>query len=373
VTPTSTAAPSRLPGFALWAAIVLTAVLEGCAWSPGMKLSSPAPDSVASPARLIEVTPEVVARMRAGAPDDVGADVHALFGEAEPYRIAPLDVIGIQVFGRPEFAPVAYPGNDPTAGGFTVSADGRAQLPLIGVLRVAGLTPIEAHDAITQRLARYFRDPQVAVRVLAYRGGRVFVDGEVRLPGLQAIDDLPMTLPELIGRAGGLTPEADRSRVALTRAGRTVRIDLPLLGRRGVDPRAILLRSGDGIHVHRRDESRVFVLGEVQRAGAQMLRDGRLSLNDALGDAGGVNPGSADPRQVYVVRPSPVPGAAVEVFHVDASSAAAVALTEGFELLAHDVVFVDPVPLVNWNRVVSLILPSAQAVTMTRDAAAAVR
>ena len=46
----------------------------------------------------------------------------------------------------------------------------------------------------------------------------------------------------------------------------------------------------------------------------------------------------------------------------------AYALAEGFELQARDVIYVDPVPLVRWNRVISLILPSAQAVNVTRDA-----
>jgi hypothetical protein len=91
---------------------------------------------------------------------------------------------------------------------------------------------------------------------------------------------------------------------------------------------------------------------------------------EALGDAGGINPTSGDPRQVYVIRN----GAAgnPQIFHLDARTAVAYALAEGFELKARDVVFVDPVPLVSWNRVISLILPSASAVILTRDTADAV-
>jgi len=42
-------------------------------------------------------------------------------------------------------------------------------------------------------------------------------------------------------------------------------------------------------------------------------------------------------------------------------------LAEGFELKSRDVVFVDPVPLVLWNRVISLVLPSAQVVNQARS------
>ena len=43
------------------------------------------------------------------------------------------------------------------------------------------------------------------------------------------------------------------------------------------------------------------------------------------------------------------------------------ALAEGFELNPRDIVFVDPVPLVRWNRVISLVLPSAQALSTTKS------
>ncbi|MCY1249229.1 hypothetical protein D9M72_627440 [compost metagenome] len=50
------------------------------------------------------------------------------------------------------------------------------------------------------------------------------------------------------------------------------------------------------------------------------------------------------------------------IFHLNAKNPATLALASQFRLQSQDVVYVDPVPLVKWNRVVSLILPSAQVV-----------
>ena len=87
-----------------------------------------------------------------------------------------------------------------------------------------------------------------------------------------------------------------------------------------------------------------------------------------MGESGGVNPNSGDPSQVFVIRTGKA--AQPEVYHLDASSPSAFALAEGFALQARDVVYVDPVPVVRWNRFISLILPSAVAVNTTRDAVA---
>jgi polysaccharide export outer membrane protein len=104
----------------------------------------------------------------------------------------------------------------------------------------------------------------------------------------------------------------------------------------------------------------------VLRPSTQTQRNGRLTLNEALGDSGGVSPVSGDPRQIFVIRAANQ--AQPEIYHLDAHSPTAYALAEGFELQARDVVYVDPAPLVRWNRVISLILPSAIAVNTSRDA-----
>jgi polysaccharide export outer membrane protein len=51
------------------------------------------------------------------------------------------------------------------------------------------------------------------------------------------------------------------------------------------------------------------------------------------------------------------------IFHLDARTATALALADGFPLRPRDVVYVDPVPLVMWSRVANLILPTTAAYT----------
>ncbi len=325
------------------------------------------------PGALLSITPELIRQQRAAQSTEVGQDVKRLFGVPKPYTIGPGDVLNIVVWGHPELAlaPAGATLTTDASGlaavgnGYNVSPDGLIQFPYVGNVKLGGLTENEARDLLATRLAKFFKDPQITLRIQAYRSGRVYVDGEVRTPGLQAVNDIPMTLPEALNRAGGLLPTADRSAIAITRNGNTAMVNLQQLTAQGINPSNILLGSGDLVRVLSREESKVYVMGEVVRPIAQPLRNGRLTLNEALGESGGVSPTSGNPRQIYVVR-NDADGNA-EIYHLDARSAVAYALAEGFELKARDVVYVDPAPLVNWNRVISLILPSAQVVNVTRD------
>jgi polysaccharide export outer membrane protein len=67
---------------------------------------------------------------------------------------------------------------------------------------------------------------------------------------------------------------------------------------------------------------------------------------------------TANTSQIYVIRNTSQAGYPA-VFHLNASSPTALALAETFPLQPRDVIYIDPVPLVNWNRIVSLIVPSA--------------
>ncbi len=319
---------------------------------------------------IVPITRELVQAQLLARPREVSDDVKALFGHAQPYTIGAGDVIGIVVYDHPDLLPsagsVISQSTDPTgisaAPGFIVSADGEVGFPYIGRLTVAGLTELQASDLLAKGLSKYIKNPQVTLRIQSFRSRRAYVEGEVRTPGMQIFTDVPMTLPQAISRAGGITATGDRAMVQLTRGSTSTRIDLMVLDELGVNPSRILLRNDDLITVRSRDESKVYVIGEVTRPSALLMHNGRLTLNEALGEAGGPDKFTANTAQIYVVRNNAQGGAAL--FHLNARAPAALALADNFALKPRDVVYIDPVPLVQWNRIISLVLPSAQVVNL---------
>ena len=303
---------------------------------------------------------------------DIG---HLVVSNPPPYTIDAGDILSIVVWDHPELAgatmlPPAIPGTEATpattpAAGFVVDHDGQVQFPFAGMLKLAGLTEEQARNLLASKLARYIATPSVTLRVQAHRSKRIYIDGEVKSPGLQAINDIPMTLLEALNRAGGMLPSADQSRIVLERERTLYNIDLRELVQKGISPGNVILVHGDVVRVHSRDESKVFVSGEVTTPKALTMHDGRLTLNEALGESGGINPLSGDARQIYVVRKA-VDG--TRVYQLDARQAGALAMAEAFELQAKDVVFVAASPLANWHRSLSLLFPGAltSAVGVTR-------
>jgi polysaccharide export outer membrane protein len=204
------------------------------------------------------------------------------------------------------------------------------------------------------------------VSVLQYRSQRVFVSGEVRNPGAIPVTDVPVNVVDAIAQAGGLGPEADLSNVTVTRGNTTFTLDLYDLYYGGDVSRNTRLQHGDIINVPERRFNKVFVLGEVFRPASITMPRGRMTLAEALSDVGGVNPLTANSGQVYVIRGSTRDAdARPQIFHLNASSADALVLADRFELKSRDVVFVDPVKVVRWARVVNNILPSIDVLRET--------
>jgi polysaccharide export outer membrane protein len=333
-------------------------------YAPGA--SNAGDDSAASV--LKPITPHLVKAEREIREKRATEDISALLSKAGRYTIDSGDLLSIVVWDHPELTnPATGTANANAAGadlaaatmppaGFSVDQEGMIQFPFAGQIKVAGLTEEQARHLLTTRLAKYIRKPKVTLRVQAYRSKRVYVDGEVKTPGLLAINDIPMTLMEAINRAGGILPTGDQSQIIVNRESKNYHINLLQLVQRGVNPGTIMLKDGDVVRVRSRDESQVFVSGEVVSPRALPMHNGSLTLNEALGEAGGVNPLSGDGSQIYVVRNA---GSEQVVYQLDGRSPGALAMAEGFQLNPKDVVYVAATPLANWHRAISLLLPSA--------------
>lgn len=303
---------------------------------------------------------------RAQAPD---AQVRGLFAPSQRYLIGNGDLLSILVWDHPELniaaagAQALTTSGAQSPAGYVVDQDGFIQFPYVGPIKLSGLTELQARNLLSDRLVKSIKRPDVTLRVLAFRSKKIYVDGEVKAPGSIAIDDVPMTLLEGVSRAGGFMPTSDTSQIVLARNGVTYPINLPHLVRHGVDAARVMLIPGDMVRVPSREESKVYVLGEVNEPKALPMINGRLTLADAIGEVGGLNQLSSSSRQVYVIRNA---GAAEPlVYNLDAASPVALALAGNFDLQPRDVVFVDASGLSRFNRIISLILPTAAAASST--------
>ncbi|GJG94630.1 multidrug MFS transporter [Cupriavidus pauculus] len=361
--------------------LAATGLLAACSASPGMYFDNKAVVSAIGPDVVPKVTPITLDLVNAqrGKPRMDNLRVDELFATPQPYLIGPGDIISVVVWDHPELVfptqtysigaafemPTSSGGSN--VPGYVVSAQGDVQFPYAGVMKVGGKTANEVRDQMARVLSRVVRNPQMTVRVLGFRSQRVYVDGEVKTPGMQAIDDAPMTLVEALNRAGGvLNLTGDNSRIRVTRGERSWYVNIPALLSKGIDPSRILLRSGDIVRVEQREDNKIFVTGEVVRPASLLMRNGKMTLNEALGDAGGVNPSSANAEQIYVIRKAP--DGEPNIFHLDGNSPAALAIAEGFELEPKDVVYVDAREVVRWSRVINQLLPSTQPVFSTATA-----
>jgi protein involved in polysaccharide export with SLBB domain len=130
------------------------------------------------------------------------------------YRIAPNDIIVIDVFGEKDLSKE-----------FRVSGTGTINYYFLGEVTVAGKTTSEVREALTADLNRdYLVDPQVTVDVKEYRVREVFVNGQVNKPGaIPLTGEQELNILGALSRAGGFTPRASENKIKFTRPGQRER------------------------------------------------------------------------------------------------------------------------------------------------------
>lgn len=143
--------------------------------------------------------------------------------------IEPNDILGINISSlNAEASAIFNPTNNNLArsttvtgsttepGGYLVSSDGTIQLPVLGTIKVAGLTKKEVKDNITNLILskKLLIDPLVEVRFLNFE---VTVLGEVAKPTVITVPSEKISMLKALGLAGDLTIYGRRDNVLLIR------------------------------------------------------------------------------------------------------------------------------------------------------------
>jgi polysaccharide export outer membrane protein len=229
------------------------------------------------------------------------------------YVLSPGDEISLSVMGV-----------DKMNGKFRITQTGFVSFPLIGAVKLAGLTEVQATDTMRAKLREQLRQPEFTLSVTDYAGSYVSVLGAVTTPGKQILTKDRNSLIEVLGGAGGASKDAgnymtlipaestqenlgslaDAARATLEGKGnRPINsgVEVPLaaaLGLNGGTPLDIPLRAGDILVVQ--PAGQVMVEGEVDKRGQYALGES-ATLISALAAAGGVSYG-ASLDEVEIVR-----------------------------------------------------------------------
>jgi polysaccharide export outer membrane protein len=347
--------------------VALVALLHGCALAPGQHMSTNSlarGDSAdSSQVELIPITPKLLAMDRASA-QVMAVPPVLLAYQPEPYRIGAGDSLFITVWEHPELTSPAGPQQATVANGRLVRSDGTLFYPYVGTLKVAGMTIEELREAISNKLAAYIEKPQVDVSVVGYGSQRVLLQGAFVKTDPQPVTAVPLTLAQALGMATINTEQANLSGLVLTRDGHDYHLDLDALNSGENVVQDIYLKPGDRLFLPYNDRQEVYVVGEVVKPMAINFKTSDLTLTQALGRAGGLNPLSAKGKAVYVIRGvKDLEQAPAQVFQLDAKSPAAFAMADQFKVKPGDVVFVGAAGITRWNRFVSQLLPFSSLIS----------
>jgi polysaccharide export outer membrane protein len=215
-------------------------------------------------------------------------------GQVNDYRIGPRDVLNVTMWGQTDIS-----------GKYTVDAEGKLTFPLIGAVKVEGLTAGQVVAELRERLKHgFFLDPQLTVSVDDFRSQRIFVMGQVRQPGSYPLSG-GMTLIEALARAGSVTPDAAPEALIVHAKGAggpvlpeeamasgVVHVNVNDL-QSGAIASTVTMRDGDTIFVPRADV--VFVSGQVRTPGAYPIGRSTTVLQ-VLTLAGGITDRGASSR-----------------------------------------------------------------------------
>jgi len=338
-------------------------ILSGCSLAPGLYVEN-LPQAHEQNGRQFQLIPITAETLRTLSPLNVRKLPELPAQPPYEYHVGAYDVLQITVWDHPELESSAlFPLPEKEfatarTSGHYVDSEGNIVFPHVGTQQVAGKTVSEIRQLLIPLLARFVPNPQLAVRVAAYRSKRVHILGEVTQPGGVFLVDTPLRVLDAIAHVGGLTHQADAARAVLLRGEQAIPLDLTQMLHEGKLAQNYLLQDKDVIQVPNNREQRIFLLGEVKQPSSQILPWRGYTLGDALSQAQGLDLNTADSGRIFVFRQQD--GDVPIVYHLNARSVDALLLATRFSLRPLDVIYVAPTSLTRWNRVVQQILPSVK-------------
>jgi polysaccharide export outer membrane protein len=303
------------------------------------------------------------------APDKKEPQDQKAFLPSADVRVGPGDTIIIQALAADEISKT-----------WRVSSSGDLNLPMIGRIHVAGMTQDQLEEALTARLRKYVKEPQVNAYVGEVRSQPVVVAGAVQSPGTVQVDGA-QPLFNVLAKAGGVkdpgptvtvTREIEHGAIADPQAkldpdGSSTSVDLKMQDAVDASTKAanFMVEPYDRITVATvKQPQMVYITGEVNHPGAvELVTQKKVSILSVLANAGGLTR-TAKPSNAMLIHINPA-GERTTVARLDLRK-----VIEGnikdIELIAGDMVVVPSSELKTLMEVASTSALSAGIYVLAR-------
>ena len=162
---------------------------------------------------------------------------------SQSYVLQPGDLVDIQVYMEDDMNRL-----------LRLSGNGTITFPLVGNIKLSGLTLEQAEKRLAERLTSYIKQPQVSMLVKEYGNKTVYVLGQVSKPSsIEIPPEKPLTVLEAITSVGGFTDIANTSKVRILRIEdgkqKTIDVDVSQITKQGNKSMDIALQPGDVVFV----------------------------------------------------------------------------------------------------------------------------
>ena len=257
-----------------------------------------------------------------------------------------------------------------------INPEGNITVPQLGAVSVQGLSLAEAEAKIRLGLSRILIDPVVTVSLISERPVQIAIAGEISRPGIYPIASRTPRITDALQVAGGSTMNADLRKVQVRRNlldGSIVTQDLDLYAplQNGTALPNLRLQDGDTIFIPRREvgtddtydrklvarsslavpQIRVRILNYAGGGITTQILPNGSNFIDVLG---GINPESANLRQIALVRFDPERGKAITQ-RLDAKKALGGDSSQNVPLQDNDVIVVGRNLIAKITNTLSLI------------------
>lgn len=221
---------------------------------------------------------------------DAASPITGFTGNAQVYKIKPQDVLQVRNLQNIKYIvddiPTGTGSGTPSSGtaaavgqSYEVAEDGTVALPVIGRVKVDGLSRLEAANKIQDLYGKnLIKNPIIDVKIINLK---VTVLGEVRRPGNYQLIKDNASLIDMLGEAGGITDKGNEKHVKVVRGGivNPQIIELDLSDVASLSSPAMMMQNNDVIYIEQNKKS---LRNEKLQNFSTLIQPILLLLNSAL-------------------------------------------------------------------------------------------